>query len=75
MIPLLDSNSEMFIYFEVVAKYQFLVLAHHTRLQHTPVSESKFLSVIDDMQIAEDLQLIIGHMIMQWLCSDAISGK
>jgi len=22
---------------------------------------------IDDMQIAEDLQLIIGHMIMQWL--------
>ena len=30
---------------------------------------------IDDMQIAEDLQLIIGHMIMQWLCSDAISGK
>jgi D-sedoheptulose 7-phosphate isomerase len=23
---------------------------------------------IDDMQIAEDLQLIIGHMIMQWLC-------
>lgn len=30
---------------------------------------------INDMQIAEDLQLIIGHMIMQWLCSDAISGK
>jgi len=24
---------------------------------------------IDDMQIAEDLQLIIGHMIMQWLCT------
>lgn len=23
---------------------------------------------IDDMQISEDLQLIIGHMIMQWLC-------
>jgi D-sedoheptulose 7-phosphate isomerase len=23
---------------------------------------------IDDMQVAEDLQLIIGHMIMQWLC-------
>jgi D-sedoheptulose 7-phosphate isomerase len=23
---------------------------------------------IDDMQIAEDLQLIIGHMLMQWLC-------
>ncbi len=22
---------------------------------------------IDDMQIAEDLQLIIGHMVMQWL--------
>jgi D-sedoheptulose 7-phosphate isomerase len=30
---------------------------------------------INDMQIAEDLQLIIGHMIMQWLCSDATSGK
>lgn len=23
---------------------------------------------VDDMQIAEDLQLIIGHMLMQWLC-------
>ena len=23
---------------------------------------------VDDMQIAEDLQLIVGHMIMQWLC-------
>lgn len=25
---------------------------------------------IDDMQIAEDLQLIIGHMCMQWLCEN-----
>ena len=23
---------------------------------------------IDDMQISEDLQLIAGHMVMQWLC-------
>ena len=23
---------------------------------------------IDDMQIAEDLQLIVGHICMQWLC-------
>ncbi len=30
---------------------------------------------IDDMQIAEDLQLIIGHMIMQWLCDSANSNK
>jgi len=22
---------------------------------------------VDDMQLAEDLQLIVGHMIMQWL--------
>jgi D-sedoheptulose 7-phosphate isomerase len=22
---------------------------------------------VDDMQIAEDMQLIVGHMIMQWL--------
>ena len=22
---------------------------------------------IDDMQISEDLQLVVGHMIMQWL--------
>jgi len=28
---------------------------------------------IDDMQIAEDLQLIIGHMVMQWLCIPANS--
>ena len=30
---------------------------------------------INDMQIAEDLQLIIGHMIMQWLCSDPKTSK
>lgn len=30
---------------------------------------------INDMQIAEDLQLIIGHMIMQWLCDSANSAK
>lgn len=29
---------------------------------------------VDDMQIAEDLQLIVGHMLMQWL-SDQESGK
>jgi D-sedoheptulose 7-phosphate isomerase len=23
---------------------------------------------VDDMQISEDLQLVVGHMIMQWLC-------
>lgn len=23
---------------------------------------------VEDMQLAEDLQLIVGHMIMQWLC-------
>lgn len=31
---------------------------------------------INDMQVAEDLQLIVGHMIMQWLCGlDAPDGK
>lgn len=25
---------------------------------------------IDDMQIAEDLQLVVGHMCMQWLCEN-----
>lgn len=24
---------------------------------------------IDDMQVSEDLQMIVGHMCMQWLCS------
>lgn len=24
---------------------------------------------VNDMQIAEDMQLIVGHMIMQWLCN------
>jgi len=28
---------------------------------------------IDDMQIAEDLQLIIGHMCMQWLCTNPVN--
>ena len=25
---------------------------------------------IDDMQISEDIQLIVGHIIMQWLCEE-----
>jgi D-sedoheptulose 7-phosphate isomerase len=29
---------------------------------------------LDDMQIAEDLQLIIGHLCMQWLCANPIRG-
>lgn len=29
---------------------------------------------IDDMQIAEDMQLVVGHMIMQWLYSNRL-GK
>lgn len=28
---------------------------------------------IDDMQIAEDLQLIVGHICMQWLCARGVS--
>lgn len=28
---------------------------------------------IDDMQIAEDLQLVVGHMCMQWLCATSIN--
>lgn len=28
---------------------------------------------IDDMQIAEDLQLIIGHLCMQWLCANPVA--
>ena|ERR1700730_3856449 len=30
---------------------------------------------IHDMQISEDLQLIVGHICMQWLCSNPINGK
>lgn len=30
---------------------------------------------VDDMQIAEDLQLIVGHMCMQWLCAHPVAHK
>jgi D-sedoheptulose 7-phosphate isomerase len=30
---------------------------------------------IQDMQIAEDLQLIVGHICMQWLCENPPSNK
>jgi D-sedoheptulose 7-phosphate isomerase len=29
---------------------------------------------IDDMQVAEDLQLIVGHICMQWLNANPVSG-
>lgn len=41
--------------------------------------QSKFLAKypihlrINDMQIAEDLQLIVGHMCMQWLSKQTLS--
>jgi D-sedoheptulose 7-phosphate isomerase len=28
---------------------------------------------VDDMQVAEDLQLIVGHICMQWLCDNPIA--
>jgi D-sedoheptulose 7-phosphate isomerase len=27
---------------------------------------------VDDMQISEDLQMVIGHLCMQWLCANAL---
>ena len=33
--------------------------------RHLPISSIHF--EVYDMQIAEDLQLIVGHMLMQWL--------
>jgi len=30
---------------------------------------------IDDMQIAEDMQLIVGHICMQWLCVTELSAN
>jgi len=29
---------------------------------------------VDDMQIAEDLQLIVGHMLMQWLSENRLQS-
>ncbi len=29
---------------------------------------------VDDMQISEDLQLIVGHICMQWLYSNPLNG-
>jgi D-sedoheptulose 7-phosphate isomerase len=28
---------------------------------------------VDDMQISEDLQMVIGHLCMQWLCANPLS--
>ena len=29
---------------------------------------------VDDMQIAEDLQLVVGHICMQWLCNNPLNA-
>jgi len=29
---------------------------------------------IDDMQIAEDLQLVVGHMVMKWLQKEMLDS-
>ena len=28
---------------------------------------------VNDMQIAEDLQLVVGHICMKWLCANPIT--
>jgi D-sedoheptulose 7-phosphate isomerase len=30
---------------------------------------------VDDMQIAEDLQMVIGHICMQWLCANPLGQR
>jgi len=30
---------------------------------------------VNDMQIAEDMQLVVGHMLMQWLCKNPPAGN
>ncbi len=35
-----------------------------------PMADVAIHFPIDDMQISEDLQLVVGHMIMQWLCKN-----
>ena len=30
---------------------------------------------VNDMQISEDLQLVVGHMIMQWLCANPVESN
>ncbi len=38
------------------------------------VAQSPIHFEIDDMQVAEDLQLVVGHMCMQWLFANPLSG-
>ena len=35
-----------------------------------PLADVAIHFPVDDMQIAEDMQLMVGHMIMQWLCNN-----
>jgi D-sedoheptulose 7-phosphate isomerase len=35
-----------------------------------PMADTAIHFPIDDMQIAEDLQLVVAHMAMQWLCKN-----
>jgi len=30
---------------------------------------------VDDMQISEDLQRVVGHMIMQWMYQNGVRGS
>lgn len=39
------------------------------------VAQHSIHFAIDDMQIAEDLQLIIGHICMQWLCTVSVAEE
>ena len=41
--------------------------------QSKNIAQFPIHSNVDDMQIAEDLQLIIGHICMQWLNNQDIS--
>lgn len=47
----------------------FAILAF-TGGQCKSIAQHPIFFPVDDMQIAEDLQLIVGHICMQWLCAN-----
>jgi D-sedoheptulose 7-phosphate isomerase len=40
-----------------------------------PLADVPIHFPVDDMQICEDLQLIVGHMAMRWLCANPVQRQ
>ena len=58
----------------MIGMTSYAVLGLLRRQDQELIADVPIHFAIDDMQIAEDAQLVVGHMVMQWLFEEQRGG-